>query len=68
MTPASDPPQRVESPCIKLCRLDEHNVCVGCGRTLAEIARWSRMSAEQQLATHARAAARINRRRAARRS
>jgi predicted Fe-S protein YdhL (DUF1289 family) len=26
-----------KSPCIKQCRLDENNVCVGCGRTIDEI-------------------------------
>ncbi|TXH03657.1 MAG: DUF1289 domain-containing protein [Nevskiaceae bacterium] len=30
----------VSSPCVQLCRLDAHNVCVGCGRTLDEIAAW----------------------------
>jgi predicted Fe-S protein YdhL (DUF1289 family) len=28
--------------------LDAHNVCVGCGRSLSEIAAWSRLSPEQQ--------------------
>ncbi len=35
------------SPCLNICVLDAHRVCVGCGRTLDEIARWGRMSAEQ---------------------
>ena len=29
------------SPCIKACRLDANGCCVGCLRTLAEIAEWS---------------------------
>jgi uncharacterized protein len=33
----------VKSPCVKICRL-ESNVCVGCGRTVDEIARWMRMT------------------------
>ncbi|TNB99694.1 DUF1289 domain-containing protein [Paracoccus marcusii] len=29
----------IESPCIKLCRIDAvRNLCLGCHRTLAEIA------------------------------
>jgi predicted Fe-S protein YdhL (DUF1289 family) len=61
MSPAPVSPPRVESPCIKVCQLDERNVCVGCGRTLAEIAEWSRMSVEQQRAVCANAAARLAR-------
>jgi uncharacterized protein len=33
----------VASPCINICRMDEESgLCVGCLRTLAEIAGWSR--------------------------
>ena len=35
----------VASPCVKLCQLDRAGrVCLGCGRTLDEIAGWARMS------------------------
>jgi uncharacterized protein len=39
-----------ETPCIAVCMIDPRsNLCFGCGRTLAEIARWHRMeSAERQ--------------------
>jgi predicted Fe-S protein YdhL (DUF1289 family) len=30
----------VLSPCIGICRLDAQNLCVGCRRTLDEIAEW----------------------------
>jgi predicted Fe-S protein YdhL (DUF1289 family) len=30
----------VDSPCIKLCKLNEHKICVGCYRTLDEIKNW----------------------------
>ncbi len=30
----------VPSPCIGICRLDAQELCVGCGRTLDEIAEW----------------------------
>ena len=35
----------VESPCINICKVDiERDVCIGCGRTLEEIAHWSEMT------------------------
>jgi predicted Fe-S protein YdhL (DUF1289 family) len=44
----SPPSPAVASPCIKVCVLDAQQVCVGCGRTLEEIAQWSRMTEEQR--------------------
>lgn len=39
----------MESPCVKICHLDEaKGVCVGCRRTLPEIAMWSQMSGEER--------------------
>lgn len=38
------------SPCINVCTLDERAYCLGCYRHLDEIARWGRMSAEEQWA------------------
>jgi uncharacterized protein len=64
MTQPSASLPRVESPCIKVCQLDPQNVCVGCGRTLAEIAAWSRMNPEQQRSVCAAAAARVAAKRA----
>ena len=29
-----------ESPCVRNCCLDTDNVCLGCGRSLAEILEW----------------------------
>ncbi|PWV69090.1 DUF1289 domain-containing protein [Halomonas sp. A11-A] len=40
-------PTRPESPCIKVC-LPVGDLCLGCHRTLDEIARWSRMDAAQR--------------------
>ncbi len=37
-----------ESPCVKICELDAHDVCVGCGRTRGEIAGWTSMSDAQK--------------------
>ncbi len=40
--PLSPPPERVASPCISVCRIDEATgLCVGCQRTLDEIAAWA---------------------------
>lgn len=33
--------EAVPSPCTGICRLDEKDVCEGCGRTIDEIAAWS---------------------------
>jgi predicted Fe-S protein YdhL (DUF1289 family) len=38
----------VDSPCIKICELNGDGVCVGCGRTRAEIAGWMSMSDAQK--------------------
>jgi len=39
------------SPCVRLCTLDpDDNVCVGCGRTLAEIGQWMRYSEAERRA------------------
>lgn len=32
---------QVASPCTSVCTLDTGSICIGCGRTLDEIARWS---------------------------
>ena len=35
----------MKSPCIKVCQMDpQRGVCLGCARTLDEIARWGAMS------------------------
>jgi hypothetical protein len=39
----SDAPAPIASPCLKVCMVDGRSRhCVGCYRTLPEIARWSR--------------------------
>ena len=38
------------SPCINVCVLDERGCCKGCRRTVQEIARWGRMSPDEQWA------------------
>jgi predicted Fe-S protein YdhL (DUF1289 family) len=39
----------VASPCVDICRLDAQGLCVGCRRTLGEIAEWSRASDARRL-------------------
>jgi predicted Fe-S protein YdhL (DUF1289 family) len=35
----------LQSPCIKVCQMDpQHGLCLGCRRTLDEIARWGSMT------------------------
>jgi hypothetical protein len=39
----------IETPCVKVCTLDARiGLCLGCGRTLDEIARWASMSASER--------------------
>lgn len=41
----------ISSPCIKICMIDPvSKLCQGCGRTLQEIAQWSRLSEAERLA------------------
>ena len=40
---------KIETPCIKICTLDaSRNLCLGCGRSIDEIARWGTMSAPER--------------------
>ena len=51
----------VRSPCVSVCVLDAAgtNVCIGCGRTLDEVAAWSQMTNAQRREVVARAPARL---------
>ena len=43
-----------ETPCIAVCFIDPAtSLCLGCGRTLPEIARWHRMESAERLAVMA---------------
>ncbi|HLZ84255.1 MAG TPA: DUF1289 domain-containing protein [Caulobacteraceae bacterium] len=38
------PPRPIATPCVKVCVVDgESGLCLGCFRTLAEVAAWSRL-------------------------
>jgi predicted Fe-S protein YdhL (DUF1289 family) len=41
--------RELDSPCIKICVIHpEERLCVGCYRSIDEIARWSRLTAEER--------------------
>lgn len=41
--------ERIESPCRRICVLDPvTDLCIGCGRTRAEIGAWRSLDAEQR--------------------
>lgn len=42
-------PLRVQSPCNKMCKLNEKDTCISCGRTLNEIINWRNFSQEKKL-------------------
>jgi len=48
----------IESPCVNICLLDASGVCLGCLRTLDEIARWQRMTENERSGIIAALAAR----------
>ena len=49
-----------ETPCIAVCMMDPRTkLCLGCGRTLPEIARWHKMDSAERLAVMATLPARM---------
>jgi len=43
------PPAPIKTPCIKVCVVDgESGLCMGCYRTLPEVAGWSKLSDAQR--------------------
>jgi predicted Fe-S protein YdhL (DUF1289 family) len=43
MDPAPRPPRSIATPCVKVCIVDgAAGLCIGCYRTLPEIAAWAR--------------------------
>ena len=54
--------QEVDSPCIKICTIHPaERLCVGCLRSIDEIAGWGRMSPEERRAVMAELPARAPR-------
>ena len=49
----------MQTPCVKVCTLDARSgLCLGCGRTLDQIARWATMSEAERARIMAELAAR----------
>jgi predicted Fe-S protein YdhL (DUF1289 family) len=43
------PPRAIATPCVQVCMIDgESGLCLGCHRTLPEVAQWSRYSDEER--------------------
>jgi predicted Fe-S protein YdhL (DUF1289 family) len=58
---AAQSPDHVPSPCISVCAMDaDGSVCLGCFRTLDEIASWSVLDADTKRAVLAALPARRN--------
>jgi hypothetical protein len=50
----------LETPCVNICLLDqETGTCLGCGRTIDEIAQWAAMSDAERRAVMAALPARM---------
>ncbi len=49
----------IQSPCNKICTLNDAGVCVGCGRSRNEIGSWSQLSDADKKRVVERAAARL---------
>jgi predicted Fe-S protein YdhL (DUF1289 family) len=50
----------VSTPCVNVCVLDPLSaLCIGCGRTVAEIAAWATMSEPERIAVMAGLAQRL---------
>jgi predicted Fe-S protein YdhL (DUF1289 family) len=41
----------IESPCVRVCAVDgARGICIGCGRTLKEIASWTALAPQERRA------------------
>lgn len=47
--------EKVKSPCIRQCCLNEQDICLGCGRSLQEILDWTKVTEEERGAVLVRA-------------
>jgi predicted Fe-S protein YdhL (DUF1289 family) len=59
---ANPPADAFPTPCVRNCCLDDHNICLGCHRSLAEILAWANASNAEKTEILARCAARRGRR------
>ncbi|WP_143773582.1 DUF1289 domain-containing protein [Neptunomonas antarctica] len=54
--------EKISSPCIRNCCLDQYDICIGCNRSLQEIREWAAASAAEKRAILVRSAVRETRR------
>ncbi len=53
------PPRPIATPCVNVCAIDgASGLCLGCRRTLAEVAGWSSLTEDERAAIMARLASR----------
>ncbi len=52
----SDETAQIPSPCVRICCLDDNDICLGCYRSMAEILRWGEAenNEKRQILTNAR--------------
>ncbi len=55
----TDAAGQVTSPCTGICRIGSRQHCIGCGRSLDEIAAWSAAPSSRRLQIRAQAAERL---------
>ncbi|HYD73299.1 MAG TPA: DUF1289 domain-containing protein [Candidatus Binatia bacterium] len=56
------PPPPISTPCTKVCAVSgQTGLCIGCGRTLSEIARWGALTEPERKAIMAELPARLAR-------
>lgn len=41
--------ERIGSPCVRICCLDDHNICLGCFRTVEDITDWGEASDDERM-------------------
>jgi predicted Fe-S protein YdhL (DUF1289 family) len=59
---AAAPPRPIKTPCVQVCVVDgESGLCLGCRRTLPEIAGWSRLTDAEREAVMADLPGRLGR-------
>ncbi|WP_251566800.1 DUF1289 domain-containing protein [Erythrobacter sp. 3-20A1M] len=62
MMMTKDDNDETASPCRKVCQMSEdRRICIGCGRTLQEIAQWSSLSPNERRLVNDAAARRLAR-------
>lgn len=50
MSAPAAPPRPITTPCVKVCVVDgESGLCLGCFRTLGEIAQWGRLDEAERV-------------------